>query len=522
MRTWSKDDWTKVLQGYLGRSVTNNLAERNLDAYTGDVVKTKYLPRYSTRELDPDYNDRLDRAKNNYFNFPKKVLNIYRNSIFRQTEPTRDSDNKDIQQFWLNADGNKTPIGRLVKDKVFTLQQITGGCLVVVDKPRIPDELQGLQISRQQQEQFELFPYVYCLPWSHLVNYSVDQFGRYEWVILEKGKDAKGNRLYKIWDKADWWVVDQDQVIVEGGLHNLGAVPVLPCIAIGDPRPGYNFQVPISPLNDVVSISLKIFEEMSRLDQMVVMHIFLRIAMPESMFKKIQEAGSGNVNALVYPDGYQGVQAHYVEVSGKEIETMIDLIFDKYPHMILEMADIRSKTDKPREESGVAKFIDSSDELANLIEKAESIEEIENRITDLYKRWEGIDGDNTTISYSKNFDVKSVNEQLQEMTTIFKEDLHAPTFAKALVKRVTRKMLGNIDEGTWANIEQEIEESVDPALDLADITTLINMGALNVTRIAKRYNPELKTDEDVAKFVQENLQQLRGVPEFNSDFNSQQ
>lgn len=522
MRTWSENEWPKVLQGYLGRPVTNNLAERNLDAYTGDVVKQKYLPRYSTRELDSDYTDRLKRAANNYFNFPKKVLNIYRNSIFRQTEPTRDSDNKDVLKFWHNTDGNQTSIGKFVKDKVFTLQQIAGGCLVVVDKPRIPAELKGQPISRQQQEDFELFPYAYCLPWSKLINYAVDPFGRYEWVILDNGKDADGNRLFKIWDKEDWWVVDGDQVRTDAGHHGLNAVPVLPSIAVGDPRPGYNFQVPISPLNDVVSISLKIFEEMSRLDQMVVMHIFLRIAMPESMFKKIQEAGTGNVNALVYPDGYQGVTAHYVEVSGKEIETMIDLIFDKYPHMILEMADIRSKTDKPREESGVAKFIDSSDELANLVEKAESIEEIEKRITDLYKRWENIEGDNTTISYSKNFDVKSVNEQLEEMTKIFKEDLHAPTFAKELVKRVTRKMLGNIDDGTWQDIEQEISESVDPALDLADITTLINMGALNVTRIAKRYNPDLKTDADVAKFVQENLQQLRGVASFNSDFSSQQ
>lgn len=515
MIKWRNKQWDELLKGYKGKRTVDANAKRNMDAFTGDVVQQHYLPRYSVREGLPDYNDRLRRAENNYFNFPRKIMRIYANAIFRQTEPTRSSDNKDISNFFDDVDGNKTKIGRFSKEKVFVLQQLTGGCLVVIDKPQKTSEQ---PISRQQQEQLRLFPYAYVLPWENLINFECDQFGRFSFVVLSYPKHPEtGEKRFKVWDTTHWWIVNTDQKVLESGEHGLGSVPVIPSIALGDPR--HNFQVPISPFNDIVQISLKIFEEMSRLDQMIVHHIFLRIAMPETMFKKIQEHGAGNVNALLYPDGYKGQQAHYIEVSGTEIKTMIDLIFDKYPHMILEMADIRSKTDKPREESGVAKIVDSSDEMTNLIEKAEQMEEVENRMVDKWALWEKVTKHDTTISYSKNFDVKSVHEQLEEMTKLFKEDLHAPTFAKEVVKRVTRKMLGNVSESTWTKIEAEIDESIDPALNLEDISHLVGMGALNIVKIAMRYNPELKDEATAKQFILANQTLLRGITPADTDGN---
>jgi len=199
---------------------------------------------------------------------------------------------------------------------------------------------------------------------------------------------------------------------------------------------------------------------------------------------------------------------------------MINLIFERYPYMILEMASIRSKTDKPREESGVAKFIDSSDELSNLIEKAEGMERVEQEMTDLAARWQAIEAPEYTISYSKNFDVKSANEQISEIVQLFKEDLHSPEFAKEMVKRIQRKMLGNVDETTWRRIEAEVDASIDPALSLADIDMLIRLGILDPAKIALRYNPELRGEAEALNFVRENINRQRAaveVPVFASD-----
>lgn len=513
MITFTDEQWGKICNGYEGKSRFDGNAKKNLDVYRGDIFSERYLPRYSTREHEQDYKDRLKRSENNFFNFVRKILTLYSNSIFRSTEPTRTSDNKDIVAFWENADGNQTPIGKFTKDRVFLLQQITGGCLVVVDKPRMAESGPG-RITRRQQEQLGLFPYAYVLPFTKLHNFEVDEFGRYKWVMLDHGKDKDQKQLYKLWDTGDWWIVDGKQNRVDGGSHNLGQVPVIPSIAIGDPK--YNFQVPISPFDDMVRITLKIFETLSMLDQMIISHIWLKLAMPQSMFEVLKSGGS-NHNVLVFPDNFGGERAYYIETPGTEIGTLITLIFEHYPRLLLELATIRSKTDKPREESGEAKFIDSSDELANLTDKAEAMERAEQQITDLYAAWEEITGHQTTISYSKNFDVKSLNETIEEMVQIFKQDLQAPTFAKEITKRVAKKMLGNIDEATWRDITAEIDASIDPALDLDDADKLIQWGVINLPKLVMRYNPDITTEEEAKAFLQANIEILRAVPVMESD-----
>lgn len=513
MISFKADEWSNLLKGYAGKPAFDKAAKKSMAAYTDDVVgSTEYVPKYSAREDEIDYEQRLLRTENSYFNFVRKIVGIYATAIFRSTEPARSSDEKTIERFWSNADGNGLPIGKFVKDRVFVLNQTTGGALVVIDKPRIET---GGQISRQQQEEMGLFPYSYVIPWTDLVNYKVDRAGRLEWIIYCEGKDENGDRLYKVWDRTSWAVMDKDAKPSEQGDHNLGIVPVVRSIALGNPK--NNFQTPLCLLADVVRISMKIYELMSQLDQIVIGHAFPKLAMPQSMFDKIKESGAGVFNILIYPDGYQGQQSHYIEMPSSEIESMIGMIFDKLPHMILEMATVRSKTDKPREESGVAKFIDSSDELSNLVDKAEGMEILEQQMTEIAARWERIRNPEFTVSYSKSFDVKTVNEQIADMVALFKEDLHAPSAAREMVKRVIRKMLGNVDKSVWTKIEEEIEASVDPALSLDDILKVIAAGGIDPVMLVQRYDPSIKTEEEARKKLQENIALMRGVAAFDSD-----
>jgi len=514
MALFDAESWAKIIQGYEGKAKFDLTAIKNLDAFTGDVVTDKYLPRYSIREDEKVYKDRLKRAENNYFNFPRKILSIYANSIFRSTEPVRMSDNPDIRRFWQDATGTMIPIGQFVKKRVFLLNQLTGGCCVVVDKPKLPNT--GQKLSKAEQEKLNIFPYAYVLPWSQVVNFAVDKFGALNWILLDAGSDANNDRLYKYWAKDSWALLTQDQAVIDSGEFSLNRVPVVRSFNAENPK--NNFLTPLGAMDEVVKLSIKIFELMSQLDQMVISHIFLKIAMPRSMYEEMKKDGMGNYNIMIYPDGYQGVQAHYINTPATEMEQMVDLIFRKYPEMILQMATLRDKTNVPREESGVAKFIDSSDELANLIDKAEAMETTERNMTRLMKLWEGISGDKTTISYSKNFDVKSTNEMIDELIQIFKEDLHSPTFSKEAVKRVVRKFLGNVDENTWGKIAAEIDNDIDPALNLEDISALIDKGAIDVVKIAMRYNPDIKTKDDAANFVRDNLARLRAVPGAPSDF----
>lgn len=515
MINFSKDQWQTIIQGYKGKTDLDNKMKKNMDAYVGDV-KT-YLPKYSDREEEDDYNNRKDRAEDNYFNFPEKIVSIYRNAIFRSTEPVRSSENEEVKRFWDNTDGAGMEIGKFIKEQVFVLNQVEGGSLVVVDKPpRIKPE--GNTITRAEQRAANWFAYAYVYSWRKLRYYSLDRYKQLEYIVFDNGQQDD-RRLFKIWDKADWWVVDDEQFLIDEGSHNLGVVPVYRSFAKRNPK--FDFELPLPPLQEVTKIAYKLMELRSQFDQMIIGHVFQKIAMPESMYSKIKSSGAGVFNVLIYPDQYEGQQAHYVEMPATEMDSMVSLIFDKYPSMILEFASIRAKTDKPREESGIAKTVDSKDELDNLIDKAENMEDTELAMTKLDMAWEGESDPEMTISYSKNFDVKTVHEQLGQMVEIFKQDLHAPTFAKEIVKRVAKKMLGNVAASDWEKIEMEINEGIDPALSLEDINTLINMGALQILKVAKRYSPELKnkSDEEIAAWVKENMNLVRGAPVLPTDQN---
>lgn len=508
MIKWDTETWSTVRKGYAGKQATDIILKKCLDSYCGDIATKYYLPQYSTREDPQDYTDRLERAKHSYFNFPEKIITIYSNAIFRTSEPIRETANSLLQRFMNNCDGAGMNTAQFIKDRIFLLNQI-GGCLIVVDKPK--SNFTG-NISRYMQDVAGLYSYAYPVRWEYLRNYGLDEYQRLKWILLDNGKIGE-KYTYKLWDRTDWAVIDQDQLVLESGAHNLGIVPVIR--SFGGRNPKYDFNVPRSPIWEVVKIALRIFELMSQLDQAIIYHIFLKIVMPKSMYDELKKSGLGQTNTLVVPDQVEN-KAYYIETPSMEIDTLVSLIFDKLPHMILELATIKDKTDRPREESGVAKVADSVDEIALLSEKASVMEQNETEMIKLAGMWEGIrnPGEQFTVEYSKDFDIKSVSEKLTEMVTFFKEiDGAAPTFAKEMLKRVMRKALGNIDMRTWSDIERDLENSFDPSLSLTDIDMLIERGMFDIIKYTRVINPALRdaSDEIVVNFIKQNVQLLRGA-----------
>ena len=284
---------------------------------------------------------------------------------------------------------------------------------------------------------------------------------------------------------------------------------------------GHRFLTPKGAIDDVIRLSLKIYEYQSQLEQNIVLHVFLKLAMPESMFEKMKTEGMGSVNTFVFPDGAAD-RAYYIEVPTTEIQTMVNLVYQEMPDKILYFATLRDKTQMPREESGVAKFVDSSDEISNLLEKANNMEKAENEMIRMAARWENKKDPGNLVSYNKIFDIKSTNEQIAELVQIFKEDLGSPAFNKEMVKRLMVNMLGFVDEKKMKAIEQDLEYTIDPSLSLEDIDRLTSMGALQLVQMVKKYYPELreKSDEEVRKFITQNLEAFRAahpVPQFQNE-----
>lgn len=499
-------DFDKYKKGYKWKSEVDEICEKNMAAFSAAVDNSTYLPHYSSREPEGAYKDRLSRAKNAYMNFPERIVMIYQNSIFRSGEPNRTGTSKEFKRFIENVDGAGTSIGEFVKSQVFVLNEVHGGSFIVIDKPEAPDTD---TLTRQVQEDTNFYPYAYLYTWQDLTNFGVDRHRQLDWILFKETK-ADGHAQYRYFDKTQWAVLDEDGVIISKGEHNLRVVPVIS--SFSRRNAAHRFLTPKSPIDDIVRLSLKIFEYQSQLEQMIVNHAFMKLAVPEGMWKVMQKEGLGNINVLVFPDDME-VRAHYVESTLSEIDKMVDLVYNVLPNKVLYFGTVRDKVAMPREESGDAKFIDSADEVANLLEKASQMERVENEMVRLAQLWEGEKADDNNIVYNKVFDIKSTNEQISEIVQIFKEDLGSPEFNRQIVKRLMFNMLGHVPDKTRKEIETDLDYSFDPSLNLEDLNSLAQNGLLEVRKLARKYNPELRNakDEEVDKFIEGNLQRFRGV-----------
>ena len=508
MFDFTKEQWADVLAGYDGRKTTNDRAEKVMDCYVGEVATSDYLPRYSTREDDDDYQYRLDLAENSWFNWVEKVLNIWKNTIYRFTEAVRTSANEKIKSFMEDVNGHGLSIKEFSQDMVFPLTQIDGGAIITVDKPQKPDG----EISALDQKKRGLFPYAFVERIENLVNYARDERGALDWVLIYKYTDEDDNRVYKYWDRESWALVTSEKEILKQDNHTLGRVPVILVFAAKNPK--YKNMAPMNPLYGVACTALKIFNLISQLDQIIIHHAFPKIQMPESMAKNQKNKELGATNALVFADGAdEASRASYLALPNTEIQLIISLIFDYYPNKILEMATIRDKTARPREESGTAKFMDSTDELANLLQKAETMERAEIEMVKLMAAWENITNAEFSIQYSKQFDIKGTWDQLREMVELFKEiEGQFPQFTKEAMKQYILKYFGNVDKTKYEGMVKEVDESFDPSLNLAQILDLIKLGYIRGARVAKMLNTELKnkSDEEVQAWIDENLDSQRG------------
>jgi len=500
-----------IKKGYQWKSQVDQACKKNMDAYTASVANETYLPQYSSREPDDAYKDRLKRAENAYMNFPEKIISIYQNSIYRSGEPNRESENDEFKRFINDVDGAGTHISDFVKNQVFVINEIHGGSFIVVDKPRKPDTD---TLTQYQRDKLKFYPYCYMYTWPDLVNFGIDRYRRFDWVLFSE--TVNNETRYRYFDKNEWAVLNSEGKVTDSGEHKLGIVPVV--ASYSRRNAAHRFLTPKSPIDDIVRISLKIFEYQSQLEQMIVNHAFMKLAMPDAMWKMLKEKGMGNNNVFTFPDGTES-KAYYIESQMSEIEKMIDLVYNVLPNKILYFATIRDKVAMPREESGQAKFIDSGDEIANLLEKAQVMENVENAIVRLALRWEGITENVFSITYNKVFDIKSTNEQIQEVVKIFKDDLGSPAFNRQIVKRLMFNMLGHVPDKVRKEIEEDLKYSFDPSLNLEDINALAANGLLQVRKLARKYNPELRKADDktVDAFIENNLKRLRGVKAYAED-----
>jgi hypothetical protein len=116
---------------------------------------------------------------------------------------------------------------------------------------------------------------------------------------------------------------------------------------------------------EVVSLCLATLNIDAMAVEAIVQHLSPKLVTDGKTAEGILKTGIGAHNLIIEGDGNAGAitgVTRYLQMNGFEIETLLDLSYDKLPNQVMEAARLRDRTANASA-SGLAKLLDSAPEI---------------------------------------------------------------------------------------------------------------------------------------------------------------
>ena len=124
-------------------------------------------------------------------------------------------------------------------------------------------------------------------------------------------------------------------------------------------------------------------------------------------------------------------------------------------------------------ESGVAKAYDYHDSNQNIAQKSKNMESGENQIHELLEPFHG----EVEADWPMEFDIKSLNEEMQEAIELFKADIGSPSYHRYRAQKLVEKDLEGADPEILKQIFAELD-NVDPAISVEEKLQMFDKGLI--------------------------------------------
>ena len=453
------------------------------------------------KEGDTEYTQRVDRAYR--FNHTREVVELVQKYLFK-AEISRAIANAPevVADFWKNTTLTGLDIDAYMRT-VSVANSIGGRCAVVVDNNFVEaavvvnedgevEASRPVSIAEAKAAKFRI--YAYTVPAKDVLDYAHDEDGDggLLWIKLrERIRDdadpltSSGDIIERVrlWTRTDWKLFEERDTgetvwnrernaqvpvkrveIIDQRDHNLGVVPVI----LADHTIGEdNYRTP-GLIDDIAYLDRAATNYLSNLDAIIQDQTFSQLAIPaqaiqqgDDMYSKVLELGTKRV--FVY-DGGAGSTAkpEYLSPDPKQagvILTVINKIINEIYHTI-GLAGERTKEDNAvgiDNSSGVAKAYDFERVNSLLLSKAQSCENVENRMVKLVLLWakETHDGDNL-VSYPSTFDVNRLVDDL--VTAEALSTLNAPI-------KVRREQMKRLVDKMFPDLKTDLKKALMDATD---------------------------------------------------------
>jgi hypothetical protein len=378
------------------------------------------------KEGEQEFSDRLKRAYR--FNHSREVVDLINKYLFKQSI-ARNGDAPDcVKEFWKKATKNGLSIKDFVR-QVSKKTSMVGRVGIVVDTTKSTLNV----LSKADEKRAGVRTYVYIVGPQQLLDYSYDEDGALNWVLIRECARDDGDPMlssgkqvdrYRLWTKVDWRLFEEQQqgrrkvvVEIDSGTHDLKEVPV---ILADNVITDEEYDAP-ALIDDIAYLDRAVANYLSNLDAIIQDQTFSQLTMPaqnllpgEDSYTKMVEMGTKRV--FLY-DGEGGGMPSYISPDVKQAELIlaaINKIIGEIYHTV-GLAGERTKQDNAAgidNSSGVAKAYDFERVNALLAAKADSLETIENKIARLVMLWNGEAAPKDDfVAYPDNFDTRGLYDE---------------------------------------------------------------------------------------------------------------
>lgn len=449
--------YTKYLNDWLFYAES---AQGGSDYYEND----ENLFTHRLEDQAGDYQDRLDRVY--YLNYSSLVCAIYADYIFK--EIVRRPPDPKLDGWRVNTDGRGTDIDTFM-NHVSYLSSVYGQCHVIVDSPYAADINVPLHVYKAEQERFN--PYSVIVTPEDLRDWSVDEFGNYNWVLIRSRGygDAnpyaarKDDTTFRLITRDKWEVYDSKGRKIRSGENPLGEVYMITCYnsdtnmdVIGD-----------SLIKDISRINRIIYNWCSNIDEMIERQTFSQLVMPEDPQAQLDEKDEGGDPLRVigtsqiftfpstsgHPPAFISPDRQQIDAIWKMIQQHIDKIYE-----LAGLGTVGSQSKFLSQRSGISQAYQFLSINSSLARKAKKLEHAENDIEKLVLKWQNQEEQAEPVEYPTQFDTLSLQETMDSTFSIVGQNF-STTLNIELLKALAKKAVPVVPEDQLQLIYDEIEEN---------------------------------------------------------------
>jgi hypothetical protein len=425
------------------------------------------------REPRDVYGERLARAF--YENYVGSIVDWYASTVFRR-EPmlTFDGENEAGKQFFgefvEDVDRRGTPLADFFR-RQFADVLVTGTSYALVDFPRLERKPE----NRAQEEALGASrAYLVEYGAESLINWSRDDSGNYEWVVLRttaikkdrvEDADWREERRWAYYDKQSYRIYVQEITggesgpvkVVASGTHALAKQNQVPLFELRIPEG-------LWMLNRAASLQLEHFNKSNALAWALTMGLF---AMPVVYSERQWSQMVGESYYIqLGPDDKFG----WTEPEGKVYQIAADNLtrLQEEIYRVCYLAQAGGPLDKSANQSGLSKQLDFAITQDVLRSYGDAVKD---QIRRLLKAINGAREDALEIAVTGMdvFDITDFTDELTDAKNLLGLGIASPTMRKEVSKRLALMYLADVPQDVKDQIAAEIEQASGTGIPLPGI-----------------------------------------------------